>query len=350
MPKPTIFESYRAVENYFQALERIHGELPLIPVDIQPIDVFVLQQIAAFYAVPPIIVDLAALPTSGVSLALWGNASSEVRAVLPAYLSSQLQQEDMNEYHRIIARIRETVDYLLLEAPSLPLDDAIGWQETAGVFQQNAPIIVMIACSHDSHTDILSELNILARLMPSAVFAILPMGRINAPAAFAAAEFCAGNRDWNLFLMSEVTFTLFSSEIGIIYPKDDEYLLPAVERIKQHFTSNFDFLSLLEMNFSLQQAYQKLEKEFQLEVEKRLEMQLAINNLLAAREQEHALYHGLIGYIRGLYRAVVPLPLRLLLRNLRVGIINILRRIYHLLIPLRVRLKLRDIRVALIGR
>lgn len=344
MTRPTIFDSYRVVEEYFQIIERIDGGLPPISVNIKPIDVFILQQIAAFYAVPPLIVDLASLPTKGVSLALWSKKPSDIWAILPGYLTSQLHNDDVNEHHRIISRIREMFGYLLFESPDIPLDDPAIWQEIVGVLQQKTPILVMIAYAHSSHTDILRELNTLLRLMPSAVFVLLPMGKINTPTAFAAAQLCSMRSDRQVLLMPETSFTLFSSELGFIYPKDDTYLLPTLERIKQLFAGNFDFLALTEMNFALQQAYQRIEKD--LEAEKKS----ATENLLAGRNQEHAQYHGLIGYFRGIYHAFIPLRLRLLLRNIRILTINALRSMYHFLIPLRLRLKLRDIRVAFIGR
>lgn len=314
MTKRTIFSSYEGVERYLKLAE--HNEIATSAlVTIEPLDAFLIQQTAAFYAIQPTIVDLAWEATAGVSLAVWNTYPEDVKAVIPVSMSSQKAASETALPH-MLEMLRREPGSPVRDALQAALDTEAGWHEFEQHLPPVSPVIVLVAHVYQDH--LAEKLTKVTRLLPDATVIVFPVGRANGLVMQAIAQVLQSISDRDVVLGRELHFALHNSQLGFLFARDHKYLPPSIERIRQLFVGNFDYLSLAEMNLALQQALAKKD------------------SLLAALTPP------------------VPPPAPVSdvpeTAQRRGSVLPLLRQTYHSLVPLPTRLKLRAIRVSLIGR
>lgn len=329
MTKRTIFSSFVPVERYLQALESA-SRIPIRPqCVIDPLDVFVLQQIAAFYETRPVIIDLAWAATAGTSLAIWNADAEDVEAVVPVYLSSQELFDEQALAAQVLALGQSAPP--LIRGDYGPLDRAGVWERLHEKLPAASPLLVVLAHPEYAEHSLSHDLQRVFEIIPFAVAAIFPVDRFGSSNANSIADFLNSGSQYNVHLVKDANAALFESRLCFVFHQDDRFFPAAFERIAQLFEGNFDFLDLAATNLILRQALEQARGENQ---------QLS----------QGSVRRSALSRLKQVYHKLIPLPARLAFRRLRVGMIGLLRRFYRALIPLGIRLKLRDIRVRLLGR
>lgn len=339
MTKRTIFSSFAPVEHYLQALESASGA-PIRPLCvIDPLDIFILQQVAAFYETRPAVIDLAWAATAGTSLAIWNADTEDVEALVPAYLSSQ-EPFDEQAFAAHVQALGQPTPRLIRTDREM-LDNPGVWEHLRPQLPVSSPLLVVLAHPEHDERSLSHHLQAVFETLPVTAVALFPVGRLGSSNVMSILNLVNSNPQHKVFLMREANAALFESKLCFVFHQSDRFLPAALERIAQLFEENFDFLGLAATNLMLQQALEQARGKNQ---------RRAGRTAARGKESQQASRRSAFRRLRAIYHKLIPLPARLAFRRLRVGMIGVLRRFYRALIPLGIRLKLRDMRVSLLGR
>jgi hypothetical protein len=149
------------------------------------------------------------------------------------------------------------------------------------------------------------------------------------------------------------------TELETIHAQMQKYYQQEIVRLNTETTRKDEFYQkelgeLKHKHTELETVHAQMQKYYQQEIV-RLNTETRTKRAKAGRMSaidnssvEPTFFTGKL--IRGLYRRILPLDLRLRLRDFRSVVAAPFRSIYHFLVPLGIRLRLRNIRVQLIGR
>jgi glycosyltransferase involved in cell wall biosynthesis len=279
MTFPTLFSNYTAIEKSLRQIDNTPSE-----VSLSPLDMFLICQIINMYPEPPLVLDLAFAPTNGRSAAMWATDETRNTWVLPLRASWQPNTPSINN------------DLFNQPADSDAIRSAVEEKRTSGT-----PVIMILA--HLPTDELYTHLVDLCRLYQPNLLFLLPVGQFGKSDSFHALMLLQKER-YEVRLLRELAPFTAQSEIAVIYKQESTVITHILQRCADLVRGNFDYLNLVAENTNL---YFRVEY---------------LTNLLRSQA------------------SVTPAPpIQDVPRRYKK-----LRSIYHLLVPLQLRLRLRDAR------
>lgn len=276
----TLFSNYLALEKHAHQTDKAE-------VYLSSLDMFLICQIITMYPEPPLVLDLAFAPTNGRSAAMWITDETRNTQVLALHASWQPAT---------------TSDLFNNHADSEAAQSAVEEKRAS-----STPVIMILA--HPPTDDLYTHIASLHQLYQPDLLFLLPVGQFGKSSSFTALMRLQ-EESYEVRLLRELTPFTAQSEIAVIYKPETIVITHILQRCADLLRGNFDYLNLAAENTNL---YFKVE------------------------------------YLSNLLHSQAPVPAAPVIQNLSDRH-KALRSIYHLLIPLRVRLRLRDARVVLRNR
>ncbi len=254
----TIFTSYQPVARYWQMVELAISAKPTPPVALRGIDVFLLKQIAAYYPMPPQVLDLAAKATLGASSAAWATPEAAAVRVITPHVPSPDEEWQAWLAHYLNGLAAEAEKVHLQAMPSAQVAD---WQALQPHLDTLTPLFVVVALSTDfSQREQIAQLSALFTAQPFAIFFVLPFGKVGEDEHVAAAlQACAARPAFHFRLGREISAMFAASQIGIFYPRINLHIPEILKRLHTLYEGNFNFAALLDDNAALRMRLRQSE-------------------------------------------------------------------------------------------
>lgn len=251
MRTATIFESYNSVQHYLRLAEATLG-FPLEPsVQLAPIDAFILQQLVDCYPAKLALVDLAAEATLGMSTIFCSALSRIDKIVAIASTPTQGAVHWLELVKNSLKEVGQTSDKLAFLTPGsdeLDLESSL----SAWIGPVSQPLF-LLAAGLDSSEELERQLNRLLTEHNNAMIALTPLGAVGScPVLASALTVCHNQNSYKLSLLREISPFCADSQIGLIYREDSRHVPEILNRIKQLYEGNFDFVGILAANVELQ--------------------------------------------------------------------------------------------------
>lgn len=233
---PTIFQSYRPVEEYLEFLHE--AGCPAPPDVVRPCDALALRLLLRALPAPPTLVDLAGDASSGVTSVL---CCSQIRVakvigVRPAARAAHAAWE------------RVLQDYFAgYASPQAPFSACRG--EAAGEATARAggslATLVILATTGETADSLLGRATHWSGLGRGVVVCILGVGETGHCEYLAALARAFGSRSGRRFaLLREQASALHDSRLGLVYDQSHAHVEDTLARVRHWFTGNFAFLEL----------------------------------------------------------------------------------------------------------
>jgi hypothetical protein len=236
----TIFEAYRPVEQYLQHVE-IDREY--LQASMTPLDAFLMRQVAAYYPKPPVVVDLAAGATHGASVVFWAT-QPHVLAVIASGASSDATCDWQSQVREVLRETHDDRKQIVFAGREHT--EPATWKELLSPANQHAPLLVTLNVTQSGIAQIPSRLNEIFDQEPDASVFVFPLGPIGTCAALAQLiAFCGPDTPYSIIATREISPFLATSRLGIIGKVGHSYLPPILQRLRQLFEGNFQFLSMV---------------------------------------------------------------------------------------------------------
>jgi len=237
---PTIDSVYHTVENFRDRLEPI-GEGSE---SLSALDAYLLSLIIDFWPQPAFVADLACHATSGsTSVICLANPRTSRVAIATAGASRWPGDTDLRKTleefsldHLGPERRGRLLSLGAIENVSDSLRTSIPPHEVPLVVVDAADIGQTVGCRLD---EILGDL-------PRGLITVTNVGRVGeCEAAQRLVEQCRKGLPYRLWLMPEVSSSLWGSRLAVIARRDHTFANSLIRRIDHCFTTNFDFLDLV---------------------------------------------------------------------------------------------------------
>jgi hypothetical protein len=233
----TLFDCYKPVERYTR-LARLPGRPP-----IEPLDAFLMHQVAALYPQEPAVVDLAADATGGATAAFWAAhpAVGHVRVPPAVPVEAGGRGAWRRQFADVMSALAAPPDAWSLDdtPPALCEDD--------GPPGGGVPLLVSAFAPDTSPADVQRLLQQTLALYRDATVLLLGVGRAgDGPALEGAVSFCSHDSPHRLLLARELSPFFAASQLAVISARGDERAGVVLRRIAGTFEGNFQFLSLAE--------------------------------------------------------------------------------------------------------
>ncbi|RMF77570.1 MAG: hypothetical protein D6737_17345 [Chloroflexi bacterium] len=335
--------SYQPIQQYQHLIGQNGVQPTSAQMALQAIDVFIMKQIAACYPQPPTIIDLAANHTNGASTILWlANAAIDHIFVLANHDNTNNTAQWQKQFHHALSLMELETAHLSLINEALPN----GRERIENEMNPLTPVFFILAATDAAQFE--SQVKLITGLWDEALILFLPLGASGQSLVLEAAlRFCRQNDAYQFSAIREWSPFWSSSQLGIIHHQSQTDVTDVLKRIQQLYIGNDDFLSLLRM---------KAEYQIQEHPEKLLQHE---NMLLGASQQVFAINdestdsvpEPLISgrLIQQALRRMIPVEKQPSLKTSNQFVIRSIRNAYHFMIPTPIRILLRNIRVKLIG-
>lgn len=223
---PTLYTCYRPIEQYL----RLRSGSPAVT--IEPLDAFLMYQVAAFLPDPPSVVDYLADATGGASVAFWC-AHPGVTAVSAPATDAAAPATGPEAGWRV--RFAAAGGRLSLSSHGVRANGSVHEEEAGG-----APTLFLLGPDHSA-----DEVRRLFAARPDALGLVLPLGRIGeCPRLEALLAACPAGGDLRLVALREVSPFFASSGLAIVAAASDPRVPDVVARLAALYEGNFQFLHL----------------------------------------------------------------------------------------------------------
>jgi hypothetical protein len=251
MRTATIFETYNSVQHYLRLAEATLG-FPLEPsVQLTPIDTFILQQLVDYYPAKLALVDLAAEATQGMSTIFCSALSRVDKIVVIASTPTQGTVDWQELVKNSMREAGQTSDKLVFLAPDS--DEMNSEPDLGALIGPVSPPLFLLAAELESSDELEGRLDRLLTEHDKAILALTPLGEVGScPVLASALTVCRNHPYYKLSLLKEISPFCADSQIGLIHRKDSRHVPEILNRIKQLYEGNFDFVGILAANVELQ--------------------------------------------------------------------------------------------------
>lgn len=239
----TLFRVYQPIEQYLR-LSAVHA-LRSPTVALTAIDLFLMHLITTYYPAPLSIVDLAADATAGVSTFFWANERRATRVVTACQQNGRTPSDGWR------SSFRATAEQLGANATKVTLaergsKEAPAWEETLVASTLSSPVLVTLAVPEENGAEADAEIARIFDQRPDALLCLLPLGRLGESLTLqASVQFCATHADYRLTALREISPFFASSQLGLICQRTNAHIPDVLERIRQLYEGNFQFLTLV---------------------------------------------------------------------------------------------------------
>ena len=247
----TLFDCYKPVERYVRlsgaaraATTAAHGPARRAApsVRIEPIDAFLLHQMAALYPTEPGILDLAADATGGASAAFWAAHPAVAGVRVAAGEGEDVGAAEEGAAWRqafadVASRMGIPAGACTFDADAAPGDPT----------DESQALFVSAAAPDTSPADVVRLLQRIVARHPTATVLLLNVGPAGeGPGLEGVVSFCSHGSPYRLVLAREMSPFFAASRLAVVCPREDERAAAVLRRIAGAFDGNFRFLSLVE--------------------------------------------------------------------------------------------------------
>lgn len=244
---PTITSCYQPIERYLRLLQQAADPAPQADVLLRPLDSFLLRQYVAYNSTKPTVIDLAAEATCGASSAMWHSYSDVTYTVTPSprwqpstFKWRPLLLELQNELALVASGLQDPLPLDLTEAAD-PLH-----------YHSFSPLLYCLAQKDEAEPALSEVLDVLFRWHPQASVMFFPLGLMGQSRLLEdALSFCARQPSYRLTALRELSPFFASSQLGLIYPANQEEAGQILQRLRQLYEGNFEFISLVNHSTTL---------------------------------------------------------------------------------------------------
>ena len=251
MQQTTIFSSFEPVRQ-FRQLSTTYGKFSPPEISIEPVDCFLTHQIIGFYPDPPQLIDLASDLTSGESTTLLLSHPGIRRLFTP------------DGDHQFMSG--EIAEALRLDPCKITFVNSL--PHLSSQLNPLLPKMFLLAVNQTTQDEF--NLKTLFDLVPDPLVLLLPLGFTGScPVIDSALDFCRTYSSYRFSALREVSPFWGASRLGMVYHKENKMVSVILNRIRQLFIGNFDYLNLLEASLSSQiQSHMKIQYEIERELQR----------------------------------------------------------------------------------
>jgi len=242
---PTITSCYQPVEGYLRFLQQAGA--PQAEVLLRPLDSFLLRQYVAYCSARPTVIDLAAEATLGASTVMWLSYADVTYTVTPL----PRWQPSTFKWRSLLLELQNELTIVtsgLQDSPVLDLKES----SDSLHHQSYSPRLYCLAQKVDAIPALSEVLNVLLRWHSQASVMFFPLGLIGESRLLEEAlSFCMKHPSYRLTALRELSPFFASSQLGLIYPVQEEEVGKILQRLRQLYEGNFEFLSLVNHSTTL---------------------------------------------------------------------------------------------------
>lgn len=329
----TITTYNQIIEDYINWFQKKTPTLFEPEISLSALDIYLMRQITDFMPSPPQVVDIGTEQSFGISQLMWlhqFNIRQLITVRPPIPLTSAPWYVLLKQY---IENKSQTETFLINEI------DVVA--NLPGEYSVDDVICLIVG---DIDTQIAS-IRKCYEIYPNAICFLLPLPRLNQHKTLDLmktldnlhTKCClTGLREWSPFFSE--------SELGIIYPCNRQDIDRILTRLSQLYKGNHDFLSLLKLQIGSQvetmsQTMIQLNEQLQYEKEEQI---------IAAQVQPPSPTKK-SRFFRRIFRQNISSDNVPTFRTSQNSWLKSSRNMYHQLIPLRLRLQLRNLRLRILG-
>ena len=302
-------------------------------VQLQALDIYLMRQIVDYLPEAPHVIDMGSEASFGISRLMW----------LHQYNLSQFTTIGLSpstpqpQWHRLLNQYiekRKYTDHAII--------NEIEAIENSSSHVQSDTIVCLIVGDVDSQ---ISAIQTIYAVYSDAILFILPLLKLHHEGTLQLVKSIETlDRPYRLTALREWSPFFSDSELGIIYAQDHDVIEPVLTRLAQLYKGNHDFLPLIKLQIdsqveSMSQAIIQLDQRLnQQKDQQMMTAQTPIPNPSASGR----FFQRLFGQNPSIDR--VPT-----FRTSQQLLIKTVRNSYHQVVPLKVRLSVRDLRVRILG-
>lgn len=238
---PTLFSCHRPVHRYARLLARAGGGA--VPEEcVGPVDAFLMYQLVAFLPEPPQVIDLVAEATRGASTALWASHPGVKRVIAPRanVAGTPDRRGDITGGWRPVfeAGAGELgFDSCGVDLGAPPLDGPAAWDALGKTLDPAAPTLVMAP-------PVVETVEAVFAARPAAMVLLAGLGRLGRdPRLGPLLAWCEG-AGARLTALRDLAPFFHASGLAVVGRGDGAGMEAAMERARQRFDGNFDFLGM----------------------------------------------------------------------------------------------------------
>jgi hypothetical protein len=231
---PTIYQSYRPVEEYLDFLERA-GCAPAEPGPLGPVDALALGLLLAMAPARPTVVDLALDATAGVSAALC-RCQSHVRKVVAVRRPGGAAgwRGALEDYLESCA-----------DPSALTPFAEVGADEAAREVRGALPCVVLLPAAGEAPAELGRKAECWLGFGSDVAVVVLSLGEAGRCEHLAALVSAFGAASpYRLSLLRDQAAALHGCRLGVVYGRTHPHLEATLARLRELFTGNFSFLGL----------------------------------------------------------------------------------------------------------
>ncbi len=241
---PTLFTCYEPVARYLECLAAVTNAQPRPRVSMVALDAFLLRQLAAYYPHPFTVIDLAADATLGASAAFWAAPHMPIRRLqIPRPTLEPAEGLDWRAHWPHVAA-ELGLDVAVAES-ELVMETSNGWARPDAGLGAMTTTLYVVAVPDGQVTDASERLTALIARQPDALICLLPFGLIGQSPLLSEALECCARTGYVLTACREISPFFASSRMALLYPADNAFVPDVLDRIRQLFDGNFQFLELI---------------------------------------------------------------------------------------------------------
>lgn len=326
MANTTITTFYTTIEAYIDFYQKNTPHLFAPQISINPLDIFIIRQLVDFLPVMPTVVDMDSHATYGVSQLIWVPAWNIKKLLILNTISDDVWEPILEQYLNELVQDKEITFEYITQLPA----------------SGDRYIVAIIVDVPQNFSHRIQE---IFRHHPEAIVFILPLPAYGDEVALSLMQMLQNlESNYVTISMREQSPFFGTSQLGVVYNTSRDDIPRMVTRLKQLYTSNHDFLSLLKLQIDLQvqtlseKMIQHDNRQNQQKQEQQLQAMspppqpIATGNMINRLFRQNAnpdevptfrtTSQPAIKFVRDTYQRIFPLSVRLRFRNIRMRILG----------------------------
>ncbi len=333
MTATTITDYHKIIADYIDWFQK---KTPLLfdpVVEVQALDIYLMRQIVDFLPDAPHVIDMGSEASFGITRLMWlhqYNLDSLTTISLPSSTSQPQWYRLLNQY---IESLKDAEHVNINESQS------VGNLSPDRVFDNIVCVIV-----GDIETQ-MSSIHKIYAVYPNALVFILPLHKLNHDNTMQLMQSISTlGQSYRLTALREWSPFFSDSDLGVLYTHNHGAIHAVLTRLAQLYKGNHDFLPLLKLQIDSQveSMSQKI-----IQLDQQLNEQKAQQMMIAQTPVPKPSASG--QFFQRVFKQNPPADHVPTFRTSQQFWIKTVRNSYHQVIPLKLRLRIRNLRVRVLG-
>lgn len=302
-------------------------------VRLQALDIYLMRQIVDFLPNAPYVIDMGTEASFGISRLMWLHHYNLDKFTSISLSATTLQAQWCQLLNRYIEKMELSENVTIDEIQTI---------ENLSTDYASDTIVGLIVGDVDTQ---ITTINAIYAVYPDAILFVLPLLKLHhndtmqlmtSIDTLSKPYRLSALRDWSPFFSD--------SDLGIIYPQGNDAIDAVLTRLAQLFKGNHDFLPLLKLQIDSQveSMSQKI-----IQLDQQLNHQKAQQTMTAQTPVPQPSASG--RFFQRLFKQNLSADQVPTFRTSQQFLIKTARKSYHQIIPLRLRLGIRNLRVRILG-